>query len=872
MHRRALLPFLLAAALGWGVFAAGGLWFVTRLEAQHRRDVGRELGLVAGRAAAGIGARVDQATRAAGAVLAAPIAPGGDPLASLSARFRTLSLSYPEIRSLVYVDAGRRVFTATQGRDLQPAGLPPADVPEVPDLERYLQWEGTAGLHVTRSDRLPNLPGPDNRPRTPALQLVQGVTTPQGHRGTALIPYRLDVVAESLLRPLATPEQRELCLVDPRGAVVFATRGEFRRTLEFVSPARPREPGRPPSAGTRGQAFTAGFRLDDGTRYSGRYAPLTLAGEAWTVVAASREGSVWPGRSGLLVPALLGSLALVLLLCAVAWAAITRTRRQLREIARFRTAVANAGTGIAMFDRDDRYLYVNPSYTALTGATPGEVLGRRLQTRSAAFEEPGLLARVLSQVREGEPWSGQTRLRSGPAKDAPWRDLAFTVSPILEDRQFRGYVVSALDVTSGAQIRRQLEAQTAALAHAKRELEDDIQAREQTEREKERLQRELRRSQTLEAVGQLAGGVAHDFNNILGSIIGCLYVLGQRVGDDPAVTREIGEIQELCKRGGELNRQLLAVGRRDTGPPEPVEASEFFANLGMLLRRTLPPHITLAVDVPDGLPPIRGNRSNLLAAFLNLGLNARDALPDGGELAIRCHLDPDCCQAGCVVVEVVDNGTGIPTEIQDRVFEPFFTTKAAGVGTGLGLTTAHAAVAECGGTVVLDSTPGEGTRFTVQLPVVERRGRSRDGDAPPVRPPAVTAPVLVVEDEAGIARLILSTLEDAGYRGVRAADGKEALARIRDPDQPVGAVTLDLMLPGVSGQEVLRELGRIRPEVPVLLVTARDDLAHTSLGQLPQLRKPFTPEELLAALGTLLAPGEGDAADGPESRLPGTSP
>ncbi len=402
----------------------------------------------------------------------------------------------------------------------------------------------------------------------------------------------------------------------------------------------------------------------------------------------------------------------------------------------------------------------------------------------------------------------------------------------------------------------------AELERTKRELEADIEARKRAEAERDRLERELRRSQTLEAMGRLAGGVAHDFNNLLGGILGCLYAARLCARSDPdAVIEELDRARQICKHGGELTRQLLTVARRRVGGVEPIPLSALLREVRGLLERTVPKNIRVVLECDPVLPTIRADRSLLTTAVLNLGFNGCDAMRDGGTLTLSGRWDRAGPGPGTAVIRVSDTGVGMPPEIQDRIFEPFFTTKAPEEGTGLGLAMVYATVKECRGEIEVESAPGQGATFTLRIPA---SGAAPSPEASPAAPaaghPATEGVVLVVEDEDDVARMMTHALGRHGYRALRAATGLEALELLKDHRESIGLVVLDLLLPEFGGENVYRFLRSLVPDLAVLLATGREDLARNLDPEAPVLPKPFGEEEFLEAVAAAVAP---PAAPGP---------
>jgi CheY-like chemotaxis protein len=345
-------------------------------------------------------------------------------------------------------------------------------------------------------------------------------------------------------------------------------------------------------------------------------------------------------------------------------------------------------------------------------------------------------------------------------------------------------------------------------------------------------------------VGQLAGGVAHDFNNVLGTILAALHSLQVATRGDKRFEPDLDQIRDLCAQGGEFTRRLLAVGRRGAIGVGPVNLSELMASLQLLLSHTLPKNIRLEFQVAPRLPAVAGNRADLLTAFLNLALNARDAMPDGGRLAIRCRPEPSTNDSFArVAIDVSDTGCGIPLEIQDRIFEPFFTTKPHGVGTGLGLATVYATITEAGGDIHVSSLPGRGATFNLRLPPAARSDNTKGAQF------LNGGYILVAEKDPATALEVVKILEDAGYSTLKAGTGIEVLEILRDRREHIELLFLGGELPDQRATAVRRCLKLMAPEIPVCCVCG---IGEGCEAEGPHLLKPFAPDDLLRAVGELL--------------------
>lgn len=370
------------------------------------------------------------------------------------------------------------------------------------------------------------------------------------------------------------------------------------------------------------------------------------------------------------------------------------------------------------------------------------------------------------------------------------------------------------------------------------------------------LQEQVREAQRLESVGKLAGGVAHDFNNILCVIIS-FSALAMRRASDPANVRELAQIRRAAERAASLTKQLLAYSRRQVLEARVLDLGACVVDLSDMLRHTVGEDIALSTDLSRTVVPVRVDRGQLEQVLLNLVVNARDAMPSGGALYIstrnRLIEARKAAPLGLVSgtyaeIAVTDTGTGMSDEVREHLFEPFFTTKEAGKGTGLGLATSYGIVRQSGGFIEVESEPGRGTTFRVLLPGV--------AEAPAVDVPAGEPgwgevgheTVLVVEDEPDVREVAVRILSEQGYRVYEAANGSDALEIVAVRAAEIQLLFTDVVMPGIQGPELAKRTREIRPDIRVLYMTGYSGealpLAPAS-GHAHLLRKPFAPEQLL---------------------------
>ncbi|MCP3467419.1 MULTISPECIES: PAS domain-containing sensor histidine kinase [unclassified Bradyrhizobium] len=377
----------------------------------------------------------------------------------------------------------------------------------------------------------------------------------------------------------------------------------------------------------------------------------------------------------------------------------------------------------------------------------------------------------------------------------------------------------------------------------------DITERRNAELKLEAMQKQLAESQKFDALGQLTGGVAHDFNNLLMIISGSLHVLKRGAEQDAKLERAISAIDTATKRGAALTAQLLTFARRQSVNPQAIHFGERIKAIREVLHAGVGSPVRLAFDIDREIWPIRTDVSELETALLNLVINARDAMPDGGTVTIgaRNVALSDPLHAGeFVAISVADTGLGIPSDVLDKIFEPFFTTKPVGKGTGLGLSQVHGFAHQAGGTVKVDSELGKGTIFTILLPR-ETSEPQREAAAAPSRG---SGTVLLVEDNPDVALVSIGLLEQLGYQVRRVADAEEALREIEHDG--VDFVFSDIVMPGkMDGLTLAHRLRQIRPGLPILLATGYSDAAADVRGDFPILRKPYEIHELSDAIAKL---------------------
>ncbi len=500
--------------------------------------------------------------------------------------------------------------------------------------------------------------------------------------------------------------------------------------------------------------------------------------------------------------------------------------------ARHRQLVELAPFGIAVH-RDGKGLFVNPAAARIVGVDdPDEFVGRD----------------VLEYVHPEDRSAADQRIRR--VTEAREVIRTFAVRYVRPD----GGVVHV----EAANAPIDYEGQPAVMT-----VFQDVTER----RRAEELERLLARARKMEALGRLAGGIAHDFNNLLTAIIGFASLLKEKTPPDDPGRPCVDEIVKAANRAAALTGQLLSFSRRQVVEPRVLDLNQVIRDMETLLRRLIGEDVTLEADLDPDLAAIRMDQSQMEQVIVNLAVNARDAMPHGGTLTLatrnevltepRSVREDDTIPPGSYVQFVIeDTGTGMDGETMSHLFEPFFTTKEVGSGTGLGLSTVYGIVRQSGGHVAVRSTPGRGTRFEMYYPVVERKAPPPDDERTPPDGLRGTETVLLVEDEDAVRDLATRVLARLGYHVVQARNGVEALEKVRTTSRPVSLVVTDVVMPFLSGAELVRRVRELHPGLRALFISGYSNETIARNGVLgPEtayLQKPFTPDDLAVRVRRLL--------------------
>ncbi|MBI4503612.1 MAG: PAS domain S-box protein [Gemmatimonadetes bacterium] len=506
---------------------------------------------------------------------------------------------------------------------------------------------------------------------------------------------------------------------------------------------------------------------------------------------------------------------------------VTAQRENEEQLRLLLRAVDQSPASIVMTDTRARILYVNPKFEAVTGYTAAEAIGQNPRMLQSGSHPADFYRQMWETITSGQIWRGELHNRT---KDGRLFRERASIAPVTDAS---GTITHYLAI------------------------KEDITDRKQ-------LEDELRQAQKMEAVGRLAGGVAHDFNNLLTVILGNCEIVLADMKDDDEIRRDLVEIEAAARRAASLTRQLLAFSRRQIIQPQILDLNALVEGIGKMIRRLLGEDITVAMQLAKDVGRVIADPGQLEQVLLNLSVNARDAMPDGGRLAIQtANMDVDPtfqrdhpgAQVGPhVKIAITDTGTGMTPEVRAHLFEPFFTTKPAGKGTGLGLSTVYGIVKQSNGSIFVQSEPDRGSTFTILLPRSDAEPTSRAPVASEIS--GGTETILIAEDDGIVRSIARRALEGRGYRILEARDGEGALKLASQESGAIHLLLTDLVMPGMGGQELARRLTAQFPGVRTLFTSGYSETAATNGGVLSPdvafLAKPFSVEEIARKVRAVL--------------------
>jgi PAS domain S-box-containing protein len=497
------------------------------------------------------------------------------------------------------------------------------------------------------------------------------------------------------------------------------------------------------------------------------------------------------------------------------------TRKQAEaELNRLMTAIEQTPESVVITDSKGRILYVNPVFEKVSGYTRAEVIGQNPRLLKSNRQESAFYRELWGKISTGEVWRGRFVNRK---KDGTLFTEDAVIAPVRDEKgAVTNYIAIKRDITH--------------------ELE---------------LEGQYRQTQKIDSIGRLAGGVAHDFNNILAVICGHTDLALAQLSPDAPLRSNLECIQESAERAANLTRQLLAFARRQVIEPRRINLNELIVNLNKMLRRLIGEDIKLVTHTATDLGQVRADPGQIEQVVLNLVVNARDAMPDGGTLTIRTEnvtIDEDYARrhlvtpGDYVMVSVADTGVGMTDEVKQHIFEPFFTTKEQGKGTGLGLATCFGIIQQSNGHIRSESELGKGTEFRFYLPRVHGTEESASTREAPVSLPQGTETILLAEDEASLRQLMARVLRTQGYTVLEAADGHQALTLAQANGSKIQLLITDVIMPGLSGKTLAEWLSQVNPATRVLFISGyiNNNAVRDAMSKAGTffLQKPFNPLDL----------------------------
>ncbi len=518
---------------------------------------------------------------------------------------------------------------------------------------------------------------------------------------------------------------------------------------------------------------------------------------------------------------------------------ITERKRIEDQLRKLSSAVEQSSTTIVITDTNGNIQYANPKFTQLTGYALEEAVGKNPRILKSGKTPPEVYKQLWDAITAGGEWQGEfcNKKKNG---EFYW-ELAH-ISPL---RNSEGAITNFIA------------------------FKDDITERKQIEAEQEKLREQLFHSQNLASVGKLAGGVAHNFNNLLTVIMGYASLLNMELEEKNQLKDYTQKILKSSQTAADLTQSLLAFSRKQPISTKPVNVNEIIKQTEFFLSKLIREDIALKTVLTREDTTVMADVGQIEQVLMNLATNARDAMPNGGNLTIHTdimemddafiNLHGHGIMGKYVYIAVTDTGTGMDENTKLRVFEPFFTTKDVGKGTGLGLSSVYGVVKQHNGYITVDSEQGKGATFNIYLPAIEsaaEREEGEDGKISTPFPEGGTDTVLLAEDDSVVRELIRMVFERAGYRVIEAVDGEDAIVKFTEHKDSIKLLVSDLIMPKKNGKEVYEAIRKVIPDMKVLFMTGYDDDVISKIdirkGKFDYIIKPVSSVELLEKVREVL--------------------
>ncbi len=506
----------------------------------------------------------------------------------------------------------------------------------------------------------------------------------------------------------------------------------------------------------------------------------------------------------------------------------TTIKRLEIELSMLSHALRNVSESLSVFDLNGNIIFVNESFVKTYGYEKEELIGQSINKFHPSTNPRQIFKPIIEKTLK-ENWEGELTARR---KSGDLFSIYIRTSPVMDENGKPIVIIGvARDIT-----------------------------------EKKILEDQLRQSQKMEAIGQLAGGIAHDFNNLLTVIEGYTELLFSSILETEPAYNFTKQIKKASDRATALTRQLLAFSRRQILQPQNIDLNALVTEMGVLLKRLIGEDIELSTVLNPEIGAVKADRSQMEQVLMNLAVNARDAMPDGGQLIIetsKVSLDAQfewhhsgLLKGNYVVLSITDTGIGMDDDTKEHVFEPFFTTKEKAKGTGLGLATVYGIVKQSGGHIWVDSEKGKGTTFKIYLPMIKRKKSSPNADAPVSESKAGNETILVVEDEFMVRELVCDSLKNSGYTILEASNGKEAIEMFTKNSKKIDLILTDVIMPAMSGRKMVEILQKKYPGINALYMSGYTDDAIIKHGVLEPgmayIQKPFSPKALIQKVQEVL--------------------